>query len=273
MPLARHGHAALHWEATGEGPALLLIMGLGGSSAAWYRLLPHLEATGRRVIRFDNRGTGRSDRIDGRFGLREMVGDALAVLDAAGEGDADVLGVSMGGMVAQHLALDHRARVRSLVLGCTTARAGGGAPPWRLFAASAVRHVAPERALDVIAPALYAERTRREHPERIAEDFAVRRGEATPAATFLAQLRAIAGHDVRRRLPELGGLPVTVVHGDEDALVPPERGRELVRLIPGAVAAPIAGAGHLLLTDAEEASVAAILGHLERLAQPARAVS
>lgn len=260
--IARSGDTAIHWDASGSGAPLLLIMGLGGSSQAWYRLLPHLEGTGRRVIRFDNRGTGRSDRIDGRVRLADMVRDALCVLDAAGEPTADVLGVSMGGMIAQHLALDHRARVRSLMLGCTTAHARGGMPPWRLLTASAIRQLAPDRALDLVAPALYAEHTRRAHPERIVEDFAVRRAEATPGATFLAQMRAIAGHDVRRRLAELEGLQVTVIHGEEDALVPPARGRELVRLIPGAVAAPIAGAGHLLLTDAEEATVAAVLGHL-----------
>lgn len=273
MPLARNGEVGLHWEAQGTGDPVLLIMGLGGSSRAWYRLLPHLHDTGRRVILFDNRGTGRSDRIDGRIRMRDMVRDALVVLDAAGEDSADVLGVSMGGMIAQHLALEHRARVRSLILGCTTANARAGAPSWRLLTASAMRQVAPARALDVIAPALYAEHTRREHPERIAEDFAVRREEATPGATFLAQMRAIAGHDVRGRLHELDGLQVTVVHGDEDALVPPARGRELVDLIPGAVAAPIAGAGHLLLTDAEEATVAALLGHLAAAARRTRAVS
>ncbi len=273
MPLARNGDVGLYWEAQGAGEPLLLIMGLGGSSRAWYRLLPHLRGTGRRVIVFDNRGTGRSDRIDGRIRLQDMVHDALVVLDAAGAGSADVLGVSMGGMIAQHLALEHRARVRSLMLGCTTANARAGLPSWRLLTASAMRQLAPARALDVIAPALYAERTRREHPERIAEDFAVRREEATPGATFLAQMQAVAGHDVRRQLHELEGLSVTVIHGDEDALVPPARGRELVALIPGAVAAPIAGAGHMLLTDAEDATVAALLGHLDGLGGLTRAAS
>lgn len=273
MALARSGDVAIHWEAHGDGDPLLLIMGLGGSSLAWYRLLPRLRESGRRVIVFDNRGTGRSDRISGRISLGDMVADTLAVLDAAGVARADVLGVSMGGMIAQHLALDHRPRVASLMLGCTTAHTRAGLPPWRLFAASAARSVAPQHALAILAPALYAEATRRDRPERIREDFAVRGREATPGATILAQMGAIAGHDVRRRLRELEGLQVTVIHGDDDALVPAARGRELVRRIPGAVAAPIPGAGHLLLTDAEDLTVTAMTVHLDAARDRALAMS
>ncbi len=261
MPSAQNGGVELHWEAAGDGPPLLLIMGLGGSSLAWYRLLPHLRGHAR-AITFDNRGTGQSDRIRAPLSLADMALDAVAVLDAAGVAQADVLGVSMGGMVAQHLALDHRDRVRSLVLGCTTANARAGLPSWRLLSGAALRDVAPARAFDIITPALYSERTRRSAPERIREDFAMRAREATPAATLMGQMRAISAHDTRGRLTELGGLHVTVVHGERDALVPPARGRELVRLIPGARHAPIAGAGHVMLTDAEDEVVGVLHEHL-----------
>ena len=253
--------AHLHWEAAGEGPPLLLIMGLGGSSLAWYRLLPHLRGS-VRAIAFDNRGTGQSDRIRSRIGMADMAADAVAVLDAAGVERAHVLGVSMGGMIAQHLALGHPDRVRSLVLGCTTASARGGLPSWRLLSAAALRRAAPQLAFELVAPALYSARTRREAPERIREDVAMRLREATPPATVFAQMRAISGHDTRARLHELAGVPVTVVHGEQDALVPPARGRELARLIPGARHAPIAGAGHVMLTDAEEAVVGVVHEHL-----------
>jgi 3-oxoadipate enol-lactonase len=257
------GGVHLHWERAGEGPPLLLIMGLGGSSQAWYRLLPHLAGVAQ-AISFDNRGTGQSDRIRGPLSLADMAADAVAVLDAAQVPRAHVLGVSMGGMIAQHLALAHRDRVASLILGCTTPSARGGPPSWRLLSAAALRRAAPGRATELLAPALYAERTRREQPERIREDFAMRLREATPAATVFGQMRAIAGHDTRARLGELEGLPVTVIHGEQDALIAPERGRELARLIPGARHAPIAGAGHVMLTDAEQAVVAVLHEHLAR---------
>src|SRR5205814_1016438 len=144
-----------------------MIMGLAGSGAMWWRLLPHV-ARGNRAIVFDNRGTGGSSPVQRRLSMADMVADALAVLDAAGVQKAHVIGASMGGMIAQHLALDHRDRVRSLVLACTTAGGRRGAPPWRLLATSALRPVlGPARTFPVVAPVLYSPHTRRERPERV----------------------------------------------------------------------------------------------------------
>ncbi len=261
MPRALNGSVEIEWSEQGEGEPLLLIMGLGGSSQAWYRLLPHLD--GRlRAISFDNRGTGRSSRVCGRVTLDDMVADTIAVMDAAGLQDAHVLGVSMGGMIAQRLTLDHRERVRSLILGCTTPQARNGVPPWRLISAAAVRAVAPDVATSLLVPALYSERTRRDSPERVREDLEMRRRDATPPQTVLAQMAAVAGHDTRARLDQLAGLAVTVIHGDEDALVSVERGRQLASLIPGAALVEIRGCGHVLLTDAQDEVIAAFDAHL-----------
>jgi pimeloyl-ACP methyl ester carboxylesterase len=264
VPPARHGDVLLHWEAHGDGEPIVLIMGLGGSSRAWWRLLGHL-APRARAITLDNRGTGLSDPVRGLLHMRDLVGDVLAVMDAAGLDRAHVMGVSMGGMIAQHLALDHRDRVASLILGCTSAIGRRGTPPWRLLGASALRPLlGAERTWPLLAPSLYAPHTLREAPERVEEDLLVRREEATDAWTTYAQLAAIAGHDTLHRLHELAGLGVTVVHGAMDVLVPPERADELHAAIPGSRLELIAGAGHMLTTDAEEASAAAVLAHLER---------
>jgi pimeloyl-ACP methyl ester carboxylesterase len=274
VSVAQSGSAWLAWRAEGPREAvadpepILLIMGLGGSSHMWWRLLPHLAARHRAIV-FDNRGTGDSDGAGGRLTMAELVADALAVLDAAGEERAHVIGVSMGGMVAQHLALDHRDRVRSLVLGCTTA--GGNREPspgaGRLLATAALRPLlGPRRTFPLVAPALYAERTRRERPERIAEDLRRRVEHAAPAWTTYAQLGAVAGHDTRARLPELAGLETLVLHGAEDALVPAARGRELASRIPGARLVLLPSCGHMLTTDDEEGTANAVLGHLERAA-------
>jgi pimeloyl-ACP methyl ester carboxylesterase len=206
--------------------------------------------------------------------LDDMVADTLAVMDAAGVGDAHILGVSMGGMVAQRLALEHRDRVRSLILGCTTARARAGLPPWRLIAAASIRQLAPRQATELVVPLLYAERTRREAPERILEDLRMRNRDSTSPATIFAQMAAVGSHDVRSRLAELEGLQVTVIHGSEDALIGADRGRELAARIPGARLREIDDCGHLLLTDAQDAVMAAIDEHLRRagaLAEPADA--
>src|SRR5215218_8114787 len=108
----------LHWESSGSGPPLLLIMGLGLSGGAWWRSIPTL-AKRFRVLTYDNRGTGRSTALTYTYTTEAMADDALAVLDSAGVERVDVYGMSLGGMVAQQLALRHPKRVGSLGLGAT----------------------------------------------------------------------------------------------------------------------------------------------------------
>ncbi len=269
--IAGHDGVWLAWRAFGEGDPILLIMGFMGSGRAWYRLLPHLAGPSspspRRAVTMDNRGTGESDRPLGLWTMDDLAGDALAVMDAAGLDSAHVVGASMGGMIAQHLALDHPERVRSLTLACT--HPGGRRPgglPWRMLASLALRPVfGPERTFPLVAPLLYSERTRTAHRDRLAEDLDMRFQDGTPVATAPAQMAAILGHDTRPRLHELT-MPVLVVHGAEDALVPPSAAEELARLIPGARLEIIPHCGHVLTTDAEGEAAAAVLGFLDCVA-------
>src|SRR6185437_12359321 len=116
MPYATHQGVRIYWEEHGSGPPVLLIMGLSFTHEMWYRILPGL-ARQYRVILLDNRGIGRSDVPPGPYTIRQMAGDAAAVLDAAEITSANVIGASMGGMIAQELALCYPARVQSLLLG------------------------------------------------------------------------------------------------------------------------------------------------------------
>jgi 3-oxoadipate enol-lactonase len=268
MKTARNGQIAWHEHGPVEpgapGEPVLMIMGLGASSRLWARIAPWI-ARRHRVILLDNRGTGHSAAVRSRLTMAGLAGDAIAVLDDAGVESAHVIGASMGGMIAQHVALDHRDRVRSLVLACTTPGGRAGAPPWRLLAATALRPMlGSRRTFPLVSPLLYSSRTRAEHPDRMREDLKLRMDDNTSPLTVYAQMGAISGHDTRDRLGELAELPTLVVHGLDDALIPPDRARDLAGRIPGARLELIPSCGHVLGTDAEEATATAILEHLER---------
>ena len=128
MPFAHSGSLRVYYESAGDGPAVLLILGQGLSLEAGWRTI-ELLSTQFRVLAFDNRDMGRSDRAMWPYLVSQMAGDAVAVLDAAEEPCAHVYGISLGGMVAQEIALRHPDRVGALVLGATTPGGPRAIPP------------------------------------------------------------------------------------------------------------------------------------------------
>ena len=147
MPFADRPDARIWWDQSGTGDPVLLIMGHAYGADMWHRTAPELAAS-YRVIRFDNRGVGRSSDPPGPYSVQLMADDALAVLDAASAASAHVYGVSMGGAIALQLALDHPGRVRSLILGCTAASAEGAS---RGALLTRVRSLLPAAALNRMA--------------------------------------------------------------------------------------------------------------------------
>src|SRR5262245_25171779 len=124
MPRVRAGEIELYYESEGAGPPLLLLMGLGGELHAWDMQRRELGRLYRLVL-VDNRDAGASGEASGAYGLGDMAGDALAVMDHLGIERFHVLGASMGGAIAQHLALQAPTRVASLILACTWGRTDG----------------------------------------------------------------------------------------------------------------------------------------------------
>lgn len=239
----------LHWESTGSGDPVLLIMGLGLSGGAWWRTVPVL-AKRLRVITFDNRGVGRSRSLVHSYTTEAMADDAVSVLDDAGIERAHVYGFSLGGMVAQQVALRHPERVRSLVLGATSPGGPRVVMPdpevLEFFRRRpGMRHDDAARAS---VPYNYGPRCRREHPERIAEDLRRRLEHDFPEPAYRAQLWAAALHNAHRQLERIQA-PTLIVHGRLDRMIPVANARLLADAIPNSTLRVLDDCGHLYPTE------------------------
>jgi pimeloyl-ACP methyl ester carboxylesterase len=253
MPFAERDGARLYWEQDGSGDPVLLIMGLGMNATGWWRTIPVLAAAGFRVLAFDNRGVGRSDRPPGPYSVGQLADDAVAVLDAAGVERAHVYGISLGGMIAQEVVLRHAGRVRALVLGATTPGGNLGVPADEATLAFFRRRgeMTAEEAVWASVPFNYSPRTRREHGDRISEDIVQRLRYPVESAPYLAQLGAALSHDTGARLADVA-VPTLVVHGEADVMVPTPNGERLAGAIPGAELRTWPDTAHLYFTDEPE---------------------
>lgn len=241
--------ARIAYARAGRGPAVLLIQGVGAVGGAWQ---PQVQALADRfaLIAPDNRGIGASAILDGsELSIEAMAADALAVMDAEGIERFHVAGHSMGGLIAQQLALRARERVASLALLCTFARGRQGSRIPLGLLATALRSRIGTRAmrrsafLELIVPRAQPRGVDRAGlAARLANvlghDLAVQ-----PPIAW-AQLRAMGRFDVSARLAELSGIRTVVISAADDRIAPPAFGRELAAAIPGARFEVIPDAGH-----------------------------
>jgi 3-oxoadipate enol-lactonase len=262
VPYVQNQGTKIYWNEQGTGPPVLLIMGLSFTHDMWFRVLPILSKT-YRAIYFDNRGMGRSDAPRGPYPMKRMAQDAAAVLDAAGVSAAHIIGASMGGMIAQELALRHPQRVLSLILCCTSY--GGLLARWpSLSHAPRDLPLAADARLQrelALIPLLYSPST---PMDLIEEDLRIRAQCNWSNRGFWGQFSGILLWNSYRRLPRIK-VPTLVVHGADDRLVPPVNGRVVARRIPGARFELIPNAGHILVTDQLQACAALMLDFLSKL--------
>jgi len=266
MALVENQGTKIYWDELVLPAPVLLIMGLGYTSAMWYRTRPAL-AQHFRTIAFDNRGVGLSDVPPGPYSIVGMAADAAAVLDAAGVARAHVFGVSMGGMIAQEFALQYPARTSSLILGCTGA---GGPSAVRAYSGVidilAARGMTLEQAREAVLPYIYDAATPR---EKIDEDTRVRQRWLPSLEGYMAQLLAILAWECYSRIAQITA-PTLVIHGKSDALVPPGNGELIAARIPGAKLVLLEHASHLFTTDQTEAANEEILEFLLSQADESR---
>ena len=253
MPKVRVNGIEMYYEVIGAGEPLVLIMGFGGDHLAW-AFQAHAFAERYRVVTFDNRGVGQTDSPDGPYTIRTMADDTAALMEALGIERAHVIGASMGGMIAQELALAHPHRVRTLHLACTMAR-----PDTHMKALLATWRemhmvLGRESLMRAVALWLFSFRTYDARPEFI--DMVIQTALANPypqsAAGFFGQAAAIEAHDTLARLPGIR-CPTLVTVAEEDLLVPPRFSRELVARIPGAALRAVVEAGHVYFWEQPDA--------------------
>ena len=239
----------IHYEVTGKPGAtpVLMIQGLGASKNAW-NLQRIAMATRFRIISFDNRGAGRSDKPTVPFTLEQMAEDAIAVLDAAGVETAHVVGASMGGVISQIVAVKHPHRVRSLTLVCTACRNH----PWRqellqswakTAADKGMIEVGKEAAQWVMSPRSF---------RRLVPAFTWMGPLAAlrPRHSFVSQIDAILNtrEDLVDQLSTITA-PTMVIVGNQDILTPRGDSEEIAERIPNAELVVISGAAHGLMME------------------------
>jgi pimeloyl-ACP methyl ester carboxylesterase len=244
--------ARIAWQEDGpaDGPAVLLVMGLAYPAAMWFRLVPALTER-YRVIRIDNRGAGETgDVVGAPYSVETMAADCLAVLDAAGVERAHVVGISMGGLISQELAVAAPERVRSLCLAATHPGIAHAVfdPEVIAFVTSGRADMTPQEAAEASVPFNYAPGTPR---ERMEEDWAVRLPLACSPAGYAAQVQGTFSWTRFEDLPSVT-VPTLVVHGELDRLVLPDNGRLVAERLPGADFVLVPDANHLLMTDQPE---------------------
>ncbi len=261
MPLAEIADLSLHYEQSGEGPPLLLIAGIPAIADDWEPLVSRLAMLGRRVISYDNRGSGNTSVTPGPYTTGQMTGDAAALLEHLAIDRADVFGMSMGGMIAQELAIAYPQRVGRLVLGCTHAGLAHAAPaPAAAGRAFALRTDDWALRMRTLAPFAFA---RGVEPSFLEAFIEKKSRDVQDPRGYRAQIDAVLAHDTAQRLGMIRA-PTLVLTGDDDRIIPAASSDLLVQRIPDAELRTIEGAGHLFFLERLEETIGILAGFLGR---------
>jgi 3-oxoadipate enol-lactonase len=259
MPQAAVDGISLFYERRGAGEPVLLIQGMSGTHLAWGDAFLGGLGEGLDIVAYDHRGVGDSTPQTDPFTIVQLADDAAGLLDALGWDDAHVLGISMGGMVAQELALRHPRRIRTLTLGCT-------------YPGGVEAQLADPALIQELAGALLSGDRERALRTGFAANLSVAHvadpanwepframASAMPVAVsvIMLQMQALMGHDTSARLGSIGA-PTLVVHGTEDRMLPVVNGELIARAIPGARLELLEGVGHMFWWEQPERSAALV---------------
>jgi len=251
----------IYYEDHGEGEPLLCVHGLATDTLGWALQVPTF-SQGHRTVIFDNRDVGQSSMVEGPYEVADMAQDALEVADAAGFESFHLLGISMGGAIAQEIALAAPGRIRTLTLTVTFARGGAWGRELSRVWSARVRALPREQHIDELLLLNLSEELF-EDPAKVefARSLFLQNPNPQDPEAFARQLDASARHDALDRLPSLS-MPVHVIGGEHDLLVPIWRSEEIAEVIPGARLTVIEKAPHGLNFERAEEYNRLVLGFI-----------
>lgn len=262
MPRARTNGIEIYYEEHGAGQPLLLIGGLGANVLDWAPQIPVL-ARHYRVVAFDNRGAGRSDKPDALYSIPQFADDTAGLMDALGIAAAHVLGHSMGGFIAQELALRYPQRLKSLVLSATTCGGTRSVPPPQesMHLLTNLPTMTLREAAEHGLPLLYSRQFIDQSRDIIIRNTLQSAQYPCPPHAHRRQFWACLSYTSYDRLPDIK-TPTLVIAGSDDQIIPCENSRILARRIPNAELLILDGVGHGYLLETQEKALGAILDFL-----------
>ena len=268
MSMAKVGDINIEYYVEGEGPPLLMIIGGGGQANSWgepflERLRPHF-----RIVRFSNRGTGLTDKPQTEYSIQMMADDAAGLLAELGIERSHVLGVSMGGLIAQELVLNQPQAVQGLALGCTNCGPAHSVQPSQevLALLASTQDLSTEEQFRQFMSVLVTPEFGDSGKEFMGEMTAALM--STSIETIGRQMMAIQTFDSYDRLPQIQS-PTLIIHGDRDVLVPVGNAEVLRKRIGGSQARIAAGAGHCFFWEKPTESAGTIVEFLSSVPTPA----
>ncbi len=267
MPIAKANGINIYYEIHGEGEPLVLIGGYGADSSAWFLQVPVFSRE-YKVITFDNRGTGRSDKPDVPYTIKMMAADVKGLLDALNINAAHIWGPSMGGLIAQEFAIRYPKCVISLILGCT--HCGGThaithpmAANRKLFDEERIKQLTERQIMEGTLPFLCNPEFIDKHHDIIEEWLTKKSEYPTPIHGYKQQAEAVMGHDTYDRLPRIKA-PTLIIQGSDDMAVPMANANVLASRIPNTEIAILKGLRHTFFVEGAQEANRIILDFLKR---------
>jgi pimeloyl-ACP methyl ester carboxylesterase len=262
MPKVRVKDIEMYYEIHGSGDPVVLIAGLTGTTKNWELQVPELEKH-YRVLVFDNRGVGYTDKPDMPYSTRMFADDASGLMDKLGIAKAHIVGASMGGAIAQEFALNYPERVRSLTLSCTFHKADRYLmrilKVWREIAEKA----GTITLMKEIIPWVFTREFYEAHEKEIEEVEKERIENPQPLRAFLNQCTACENHNTEGRLSKIKA-PTLVIVGRDDLLTPPSFSEVIAKSIPGSELVVLGNSGHAFWTEVVDEAHKALFSFLKK---------